>query len=498
MWIDPYGDIHCRSGACSLVYGGHQESNYIERKFVRVSSNKVPVVVVDKGARCPTEDAVTAVDCMGAVNPGSQISPPQYEAWLQKGRVSMTRTRLLQCCLTTVLFVAVVLLLLHIASSVLTCQVVLQSDFKRLAAIDVFQHPSTLVDLNCSDYSDVSLRTLCQIQVSTMFYSPHTVPLVIAKDISLMRYYAQRDLQGWTLAYKNFSFEVVEQPYHTSVRLADLSVFLCLGIQGQDKHCLRPNSYQSLYQGQRINQIHGLRDILWRKDALCSTIGEALVSYKGERTFTFPCWVLPRDRVALREEMNHSKGDWIVKPSAKGEGHGIFVVQSFSELDNVHTDGFVVQPLLGDPYLIHGKKFDFRTYVLITSMHPLRAYIYREGLVRFASTKYDRNATRGGGEQQFLTNTSVGKKYAHISNLTWTFKELRNYFIQNSVDASKVFEDINDAIVRTLLVSEYRFLRDFYLAMGGYDCQHCFQLLGVDVILTSHLKPIVIEVRREI
>lgn len=404
----------------------------------------------------------------------------------------MTRRRLLQCCFATLLFVAAVPLL-YIAPSVLnkfTPQVIHQSSgFKRLATTRVH-----LADLNCSEYSDPFLRTVCHIQVSTMFYSPHTVPLVVAKDVSILRYYAQRDLQGWTLVYKNFSFEVVEQPYHTSVRLADLSVFLCLGIQGQDKHCLRPSSYQALYQGQRINQMHGLRDILWRKDSLCSTVGEALVSYQGRKTFTFPCWVLPKDRVALREEMNRAKGAWIVKPSAKGEGHGIFVVQSFSELDNAQTDGFVVQPLLRDPYLIHGKKFDFRTYVLITSIHPLRAYIYKEGLVRFASSRYDRNATRGGRKQQFLTNTSVGKKYTHISNLTWTFKELKNYFIHTGVDAEKVFEDINDAIVRTLLVSEYRFLCDFYLTMGGYDCQHCFHLLGVDVILTSHLKPIVIEV----
>ena len=32
------------------------------------------------------------------------------------------------------------------------------------------------------------------------------------------------------------------------------------------------------------------------------------------------------------------------------------------------------------------------------------------------------------------------------------------------------------------------------VSMGGYDCQHCYQLLGVDVILDSKLHPYVIEV----
>ena len=32
------------------------------------------------------------------------------------------------------------------------------------------------------------------------------------------------------------------------------------------------------------------------------------------------------------------------------------------------------------------------------------------------------------------------------------------------------------------------------MSLGGYDCQHCYQLLGVDVILDTHLHPYVIEV----
>ena len=357
--------------------------------------------------------------------------------------------------------------------------------------------PSTTIS-SAKTHEGLLATRLHEIESTLLFYSSQNKPLVVVKDISYGRYYALRDLQGWTLGYQNISFEVVEQSFRTQVKLSDFSVFLCLGIHAQDRHCIKPSSLRLLLPTQKYNQIHGTRDVLWRKDAYCYTMREALAAYKGSKNFTFPCWVLPKDREKLEMEMNrgnHTK-DWIVKPCGQGEGHGIFIVNTYDEIESrpQNPDGFVVQPLLTDPSLVNGKKFDFRTYVLVTSMAPLRVYIYKEGLVRFASSKYNRNATRGGSEQQYLTNTSIGKKYTNLANLTWTFQKLKSYFELIGIDSKRVFDSLNDAVVRTLLAAEYRYLRNFALNLGGYDCHSCFQLLGVDVILDSNLHPIVIEV----
>lgn len=58
--------------------------------------------------------------------------------------------------------------------------------------------------------------------------------------------------------------------------------------------------------------------------------------------------------------MKEDPRPYIVKPNAKGEGHGIFVVDTVEELDARVVDGYIAQPLLTNPYLIQGKKFDFR------------------------------------------------------------------------------------------------------------------------------------------
>ena len=53
---------------------------------------------------------------------------------------------------------------------------------------------------------------------------------------------------------------------------AGWSHLLCLGLRRQNENCLSPASHIYMTGQQRINQINGIRNILWTKDALCRTI----------------------------------------------------------------------------------------------------------------------------------------------------------------------------------------------------------------------------------
>lgn len=70
----------------------------------------------------------------------------------------------------------------------------------------------------------------------------------------------------------------------------------------------------------------------------------------------------------------------------------------------------VVSRYIDSPLLLHGHKFDLRIYVVVTSYEPLKVYMYREGLVRIASEKYDVGKYSDETKFAHLTNYSINKK----------------------------------------------------------------------------------------
>ena len=92
---------------------------------------------------------------------------------------------------------------------------------------------------------------------------------------------------------------------------------------------------------------------------------------------------------------------WIVKPASSCQGAGIRVITASSHLP---LRGIVQKYI--PSYLVNGHKFDLRIYVLITSFDPLKIFVFREGLVRFAVRQYSED-----WENNFihLTNYSVNK-----------------------------------------------------------------------------------------
>lgn len=79
---------------------------------------------------------------------------------------------------------------------------------------------------------------------------------------------------------------------------------------------------------------------------------------------------------------------YITKPYAAHGGVGIqlWLGQDLSHPSYIQRQ--VVQEYIDNPLLVDGLKFDMRLYVVVLSLNPLRAYLYRDGLVRFCTVRY--------------------------------------------------------------------------------------------------------------
>ena len=60
--------------------------------------------------------------------------------------------------------------------------------------------------------------------------------------------------------------------------------------------------------------------------------------------------------------------------------------------------------------MIDGFKYDLRIYALVTCFDPLKVYLFKEGLARFATQKYTNSQKNVDKRFIHLTNYSVNKK----------------------------------------------------------------------------------------
>lgn len=214
---------------------------------------------------------------------------------------------------------------------------------------------------------------------------------------------------------------------------------------------------------------------------------------------------LPSDYHIFVEEFKKNPGTiWIMKPAGKAQGKGIFLFRKLKDITEWKKDDYfrsrdeeksereppetyVVQRYIDKPYLIGGKKFDIRVYILVTSYVPLKAWLYRSGFARFSNTRYSLDSIT----DQFvhLTNVAIQKTapdYDPEKGCKWSLQEFRMYLTakHGHETVKRLFQQMDDIFIKSLQSVQKLIIND----------KHCFELYGFDIMFDDTLKPWIIEV----
>ena len=218
-------------------------------------------------------------------------------------------------------------------------------------------------------------------------------------------------------------------------------------------------------------------------------------------------YILPRDRDALFKAMrSHPSTCFIAKPPSGSCGNGIKLV-TYSDFYYISPNS-VVSEYIARPLCIDGFKFDLRVYVLVTSYCPLRAFVAKEGLTRFATESY---SSSSANIYSHLTNATLNKKSRHWENgaFKWKMTELiqevayrwsnqNNKSNYNGHDGREIQKNAQNQLMDKILSAIAMTLAFVQPTMCPKERKRlldpCFELYGFDLIFDRNFRPYVLEV----
>ncbi|KAF8570907.1 hypothetical protein P879_01143 [Paragonimus westermani] len=272
----------------------------------------------------------------------------------------------------------------------------------------------------------------------------------------------------------------------------------------------KPVAFRPIREFQKVNHFPGSFQ-LGRKDKLWSNLcrlktqfGHKTVDFVP-RTFCLPCDARLLKEVWSRQEVslldcptnvigppNHPR--WIVKPPACARGIGVRVIRHWSDIPKQRH--LIVQSYISRPYLINDTKFDLRLYVYVSGFNPFKAYLHRNGLVRFASLKYSTSVADISNRYVHLTNYSVNKHNNHtetgVTDHKWKLETLWRYLLNRGINVEGLWLQLKDIVFKTLVsvTNSISIMIDQHCRRRA--CVH--ELFGFDILLDENLKPWLLEV----
>ena len=228
--------------------------------------------------------------------------------------------------------------------------------------------------------------------------------------------------------------------------------------------------------------------------------------FPSEYDYMLETYSYPEEKNIIYEKFKNYTFDnspkdnlWLIKPKLGSYGDNISLLKNITNIKNE----CLITKFLNNPHLIKGYKYDLRIHGLVTSIKPLKIYLYDEGLIRVSTEKYDSN--NQSSEFSFITNLKLNlknkkkfkypKNFANIeeSNL-WNLAAFEKYCLRNGIDYKKLYEEFGDIFIKMIFSVRKKIIES--IKAYNLSSSNFYHLIGFDILLDENLKPYLLEANR--
>lgn len=200
---------------------------------------------------------------------------------------------------------------------------------------------------------------------------------------------------------------------------------------------------------------------------------------------------LPNERVSFLDYVEKHPNALFVE---KHNEHRHISIRAPEEINLYSNDSFV-QEFIQNPFLVDGYKFDIGVYVVITSVDPLRVYIYSgDVLFRYCPEKYHpfnaSNIDKYVVGDDYLPTWQVPSLIKYYKRLGGSMRGAFDAYVRDqNLNPAGIWLQVEDIIRRTVLAKE----QDIVRILRSYKTKNFFDLMRFDLIIDETLKVYLME-----
>ncbi|XP_022904085.2 probable tubulin polyglutamylase ttll-15 [Onthophagus taurus] len=205
-----------------------------------------------------------------------------------------------------------------------------------------------------------------------------------------------------------------------------------------------------------------------------------------------PAFKLPEHKEKLLEYVRTNPKIQFVQ---KDNNHRNIMIRNISDID-LNQNGTFIQEFVDKPLLVSGYKFDIGIYTIITSVNPLRVYIYNgDALLRFCPVEYypfdPENIDKYVVGDDYLPTWEVPDLKSYYKSLGFGMKESLNAYLRSKgKNPDVIWEQIEDSLRIVIMNKEPKIIE----VINRFKSKsNFFEMMRFDFVVDEDLKVYLME-----